>query len=189
MSQISDIDPSLAVFLARFTSATESEADWGSPVGRLHIRAYLADQEPPPDFTISVRCVVVRAHSVLVQRDVGSIHILPGGRREPLETPLKTLRRELMEETGWTLDDVALLGFMHFHHLDPKSPGHRYPYPDFIQSVYTARARDYCPEGRLDDGYEVDSTFLPVAQVRELKLTPHERLYLEGALRAHGLGL
>jgi ADP-ribose pyrophosphatase YjhB (NUDIX family) len=130
--------------------------------------------------------VVLRDDQVLVQRDLHSTHILPGGRREANETPEETLRREVREETGWALAGEFLLGFMHLHHLQPAPMGHRYPYPDFLQTVYTAEAVNYAPESRLDDAYELDSTLVSLARVRELELSPHERLYLDAALREQG---
>ena len=59
---------------------------------------------------------------VLVQRDQGKVHILPGGRRETGDRQEATLRREGREEPGGTVGSVSTGGFMrdhyHFPHLD-----------------------------------------------------------------------
>ena len=107
---------------------------------------------------------------------------MTGGRREPGETLEETLRREVLEETGWTLRAPTPLGFLHFRHLSPRPPGHPYPHPDFVQVVYRARAGSYDPEARMADDHELGSDFRPLAAVRALALTPHEQLYLAAAL-------
>jgi 8-oxo-dGTP pyrophosphatase MutT (NUDIX family) len=134
----------------------------------------------------SVRAVVLRDGSVLVQQDRDSRHVLPGGRREGKESLEATLRREVGEETGWSLGEVEPLGFTHFLHLDLKQPAYTYPHPDFFQLVYVADAIEYSPETRLDDGYEVGSEFLSAAAVRHLPLTQIERTYLDAALTIRG---
>ena len=171
-------------FLARHTPVVFEAVTWGEHM-RLRATAYLGQDVPPLRFVTSVRAVVLRGGSVLVQQDRESRHILPGGRREGDESLDTTLRRELSEETGWSVGDVGLLGFTHFLHLDPKQPDYRYPHPDFLQLVHVVDAAEYLPEARLDDGYEIGSEFLSVADVRRLSLTPIERVYLDAALRSN----
>ena len=86
------------------------------------------------------------------------------------------------EETGWSLGRVAILGFTHVRHLDPRPPGYDDPYPDFCWLVYAAEAAEFSPEAKLDDGHEIGTAFLPVAPVRALALTQSERVYLDAAL-------
>jgi 8-oxo-dGTP pyrophosphatase MutT (NUDIX family) len=50
------------------------------------------------------------------------------------------MRREVLEETGWTLQDAVLLGPLHFQHLTPKPVDHPYAYPHFMQPIYVADA-------------------------------------------------
>jgi len=172
----------LASFIDSRSPGARGEALWG---GRTHLRIvdYLSSETPPLTYITSVRCVLLRGRQILVQRDIDSTHILPGGRREPGETLEETLRREVLEETGWTLTDPRILGFRLFHNLSPKLPMHPYPYPHFVQVVYFARAGYWSLERKLDDGYEVDTTFYSVEQVRKLPLTAGERLFLDAALR------
>lgn len=155
---------------------------WGERM-RLRATAYLSGDTPPLPFVTSVRAVILRNRSVLVLQDRDSRHIIPGGRREEGESVGTTLRREVAEETGWSLGRVTLLGFTHFHHLDPKPCGYVYPHPDFCWLVYAAEAAAFSPKAKLDDGYEVGSEFLSVEAVHALSLTNCERVYLDAALR------
>ena len=69
----------------------------------LRITSYFTDELPPLEHISSVRCIVFRDDMVLVVREGEEAHVVPGGRREPGETLMQTLERELLEETGWTV--------------------------------------------------------------------------------------
>jgi ADP-ribose pyrophosphatase YjhB (NUDIX family) len=84
-------------------------------------------------YVTSVRSIVLREQAVLVVQDRERQHILPGGRIESGEAFTQASERELLEETGWTVNQIRYLGFKHFHHLTPKPEGYAYPYPDFLQ--------------------------------------------------------
>lgn len=176
------MDDELSAFLARHAPQETEDVVWGDRM-RLRLTAYLSQDMPPLNYLTSARAVVVRDGSVLVQRDRDSRHILPGGRLEENELPEAALRREIGEETGWSLDQVAIIGFMHFLHLDPKPPGYRYPYPGFLQVVYAAEALTYSAEIMVEDGYEIDSGFVPVSVVLRMDLTPKEMVYLDVMLK------
>ncbi len=174
----------LELFLGRHTPFVSESVTWGERM-RLRAAAYLSPELPPLRHVTSVRAIVLRGESVLVQQDRDSRHILPGGRREGDESLDATLRRELAEETGWSVGKVEQLGFTHFRHLDRKQPGYAYPHPDFLQIVHVAEASVHSPGARLDDGYEIGSEFILLTDVRRLSLTPIERVYLDAALRAN----
>ncbi len=175
------MDDDLAAFLAQRWPVATDPVLWGERM-RLRATAYLSHEPPPLPYISSVRAVILRTGSVLVQQDKDNRHIIPGGRREAWEVAETTLRREVAEETGWSLGPVTLLGFTHFHHLAPKPVGYSYPYPDFCWLVYTAEAAAFVPEATLDDGYEVGSEFLSVEEVSKLALTHYERAYLDAAI-------
>jgi 8-oxo-dGTP pyrophosphatase MutT (NUDIX family) len=180
--------PDLEAFLVQYTPMTQEREVWGRAQLGFHVTCYLGHDLPPLDWITSVRCVVFRGASVLVVRDPERQHFLPGGRRESGETLTETLRRELLEETGWTIHDPCLLGWRHCHHLSPKPPGYRYPYPDFLQLVYTAEAAEHLPEARESDGDEIEAVLRPIAVVQALELSPCQHLFLNAALRARCTG-
>lgn len=172
----------LTSFLAGRQWSAEDDIIWGWGQYSLRQRSYLCQQVPPLAYITSVRSVLLQGNQVLVVRDPGSVHILPGGRREPDETLEQTLHRELLEETGWTLAHSRLLGFKHFHHLTPAPPDYAYPYPDFIQVVFAAQAAEFIPEAKEVDGYELEALFRPAAEVALLNLPSGEHVFLQAAL-------
>lgn len=169
--------PEIELFLAhRFPLVTEDVA-WGELMS-MHASAYESHDVPPLSYVTSVRAIVLRDGAVLVQQDRDSRHILPGGRREGGESLERTLRREVGEETGWSLHSLNLLGFIHFRHLDAKPSSYAYPHPDFFQVVYGAQADTFSSEALLDDGYELSSEFVSLAVIDHQALKPIERAFL-----------
>ena len=176
------MDTGLRSFLARHVPVGTESVVWDH-LFRFHVATYLSDEFPPLELVTSVRAIVLLDGLVLVQRDRDSLHVLPGGRREAGESLEATPHREVREETGWTLGWVSSLGFMHYHHLGPKPPDHPYPYPDFVQVVYAARATTFSAESKLDDDFEMESSFIPTADLEGLGLSRREVTYLDAALR------
>lgn len=177
------MQPDLAAFLARHAPIAEESAVWGNDTP-LRVTSYLGHDPPPLAYVTSVRGVVFRDDAVLVVRGGREGHIVPGGRREAGETLEETLRREVLEESGWALSDIAPLGFIHYHHLSPKRPGHAYPHPDFLQPVYISRAVAFRSEAVLPNEYEREPyTLRSIAEVRTLPLSLTERRFLDAALR------
>jgi 8-oxo-dGTP pyrophosphatase MutT (NUDIX family) len=172
----------LSYYLAALRPGPEEIYEWPGGV-RLRTVCYLGDELPPPELVTSVRGIVLRENQVLVVRDPESMHILPGGRRNAGETLEETLRREVLEETGWQLATPQLLGIIWLRHLTPRPPDHPYPYPDFLQLVYCAQATHYLPECREIGGYEVGSSFYPLAELASLPLSEGQRFFLRAACR------
>src|SRR5215510_12129193 len=135
------MDIELAAFLGGLVPAATETDQWGELA--FQVSGYLTETPPPLDYVTSVRAIVRQGENALVITSPDREHILPGGRREPGESLIETLRREALEEAGWSLRSLRLLGFKHFHHLTPKPDGYVYPYPDFLQVVYTAIAEVY----------------------------------------------
>ena len=176
------MDADLAVFIAPLTAYTEEMHAWS--VGRFHLACYLTDSVPPPRYVVSARAVVTDGDQVLVVQDPNSKHILPGGRLEPDETVEDALRREVLEETGWSLARFRQIGIMHFHHIDPTSDGWTSPYPDFLHVVHAATPGEHHPELREVDGYELGAELVPVDEARRLGLDAGQHVFLDAALRA-----
>ena len=138
---------------------------------------------PSPCLT-SVRALVLGDDaSVLVFWDSkGQPQLLPGGRREPGESLLETLHREVLEETGIEPLNPLPLGFLRCHHLGPRPNGYPFPYPDFIQPVFLAWPGKERPCARVHDPYVTRSLFCPLAEVWKLPLRAVDRVFLSAAL-------
>lgn len=183
----------LADLLARLTPVAEESHVWGrggpSPTP-LHVRAYLGTEPPPLRTVTSVRAVVLRGDAMLALRSGTELHVLPGGRREGDETPAQTVRREVLEESGWTLGPLSLLGFIHYRNLGPwKEPPaggtYHYSYPDFTNPVYGAEAETYAEDSLVPNEYEPEAFApLPIEEVRSSALGPIARAFLDAALAA-----
>jgi 8-oxo-dGTP pyrophosphatase MutT (NUDIX family) len=186
-------DEGLKTFLRRHAACDEATTAWTAL--RFRVTSYLSDELPPAGLVTSARCVLLRAgearssaDEVLVVREQKGAHLLPGGRREPHETLIETARREVLEETGWTVTGVHLLGFVHYHHLTPRPEGYKYPYPDFFQVIFAARAQAFLPERMfaaevLEKEHVVSTEFVPVDAVGAVPLPVAHLLFLKAALR------
>lgn len=175
------VSPELVVFLSPFSPASTETETWGDLP--LLIHGYLSDVLPASRWISSVRCVILSNDDVLVVRSPDSIHVLPGGRIEAGETLLETLYREVLEETGWTVRNPELLGFIHYHHLAQRPPDYPYAYPDFVQVVYHATASEQQAAQRLADEYEIEARFVAVDEAQQLALSARDRLYLQAAIQ------
>lgn len=172
----------LARLISQSQPADSITTKWGKGTIELRLVDYLSPELPPDELITSVRAVLLRGDKVLVVQDQhNKQHILPGGRRDPGETVLQTLQREIGEETGWRIDNVRLLGFRHYHHLTPEPQDYSYIYPDFCQAVYVAQTAQYAPEAKIFDEYVLDTYFVPIADAQAIELTPGEQQYLAAA--------
>ncbi|MBE7373723.1 GNAT family N-acetyltransferase [Pseudomonas lopnurensis] len=90
--------------------------------------ALLNDRMPPmsrPTLTIAIACLFDEAGRMLLARKRGSrFFMLPGGKAEPGESPLQTLRRELGEELHLHLGDDAFEELGHYQAPAANEPGH-----------------------------------------------------------------
>lgn len=174
----------LDTYLTAGTFLCGGSTTWGNGSMPLKVDSYLNTKQPPGKYVSSVRAIVFKEDSVLVviQED-GPNYILPGGRGEANESPVDTVNREVLEETGWTMGKIDLFALMHYHHLNPRPADYRYPYPDFLWPIYLAEASEFFPEAIQPDDYVSESFFLPVSEVQKLPLREAELLMLKAALR------
>ena len=142
---------------------------WGRDQHELVRRTYATTLEPPDDLVSSVRAVVFRKGDVMVLRDPdGSLHVIPGGRREAGELQIETLIREIGEETGWRFAVAKRFGFLHFRHMTPKPDDYPYPYPDFFQPLFLVEATQHDRRRIQYDGWETHSRLTPIARALEI---------------------
>lgn len=157
--------PELTTLLGAVRPTVVMDQTWGSQA--IRCAGYTEPTQLPDEVVTSIRCMVRVGDRIVVctNRD-GLPHPWPGGRREAGESHAETACREVMEETGWTVDpqSLELLGWLHMEKLDPQSADDRYPHPDFLQYVYSGRAvegpggRD--PEWTDTEGYELSSCLM-----------------------------
>jgi 8-oxo-dGTP pyrophosphatase MutT (NUDIX family) len=149
----------------------------------IDVAAYLTPAPLPPELVTSVRCIVRVGDLVVLCQAPDTLHVWPGGRREPGETHEATARREVYEETGWHLDESGLrpLGFLHYRYVEAQPDDHPYPHPDFLQVVYVASAtgRDGpAADWRDLDGWEQDHRLVPLSELGGLDLPAVQRAFL-----------
>lgn len=84
---------------------------------------------------VAAYAVVVRDGQILLARSPdgrgGHEWVLPGGGMEHGEDPYDTVRRELLEETGYRIDVTGLLGIDSFRHTST----HRWSRPEDHQGL------------------------------------------------------
>ncbi len=154
--------------------------DWGEI--QLQADLYLTQRLPPQKFVTSLRSIMLKDDQVLVAYNDHEEHILPGGRRERGETYLETLQRECLEETRYDIDVIQPIAVIHCQHLTPKPENHTYPYPDFFQIIYVAKATTHHPDRVIEDGYVTGVEFRSIELVQKMELTPNQHILLNTAL-------
>lgn len=172
----------LAAILAMSPDVTE-QWYWPTLDQRFDVTGYLTPTTPPLDLVVSVRAIARRGDELFVFESEGSTHAIPGGRREPGESPEAALEREIREETGCAIVGTPRpLGILHLRNRSPRriDPRYKYPYPDALQWVFVAEvAGEATPS---DDPFVDNGRFVSVEVARALLASPAERLFVEAAL-------
>jgi len=176
---VTDLD----AFLAKLTPAVSEEWHWPTIGQDFHVTGYLTAVEPPLDLLVSVRAIARRGAEVFVFESEGQTHAIPGGRREPGESPAAALEREIREETGCAIvGSPRPLGILHLRDLSPRrvDPRYKYPYPDTLQWVFVADvAGDATPS---DDPFVDNGRFVSAGRAGELLTSSAERLFVDAAV-------
>jgi predicted MFS family arabinose efflux permease/ADP-ribose pyrophosphatase YjhB (NUDIX family) len=167
----------LASLLTDRQPVSVEQTEWPGGLA-LEFALYLGPADLPDDLVTSARCLVTAGGQLLACEDAHpSVHVWPGGRREPHESWAQTARREVREETGWLVqpESLTMLGFLHYRHLTPVPPDHPYPSPDFLQVVMHGAAVGG-PEGWVDtEAYVLRSWLTDFDDAASLPLSEAEQ--------------
>lgn len=160
----------------------DREVQW--PGLRLRQRTYLSGPALPDVLITSIRAVVFRRGRVVVIRErTGPPHVTPGGRREDGEDLESTLRRELLEECGWSVGDLRPFAFHHFRYLGERPLGFAYPWRPFVQPIFVVEAMAY-DRSRLKRGEEIETGSSLMSASRATSLLPEDQqVILQAAVK------
>ena len=135
----------------------EQDIAWLPKPNESHV--VLSSHLPPQELIATAFALAFAGDDLLMTHLTKRGWDIPGGHVESGELPAETVRREVYEETGATLEPLHLLGYQRLRLLGPKPVSYQYPYPDCYQVFYYAQIKS------LDD-------FLPTAESQERALFP-----------------
>jgi 8-oxo-dGTP pyrophosphatase MutT (NUDIX family) len=171
----------LTELLRRLVPSARDEVAWFGGAMRLQLEVFVTAEPPPLEYVTSVRAVLFSGGRCAVLSNADGKHVLPGGRREGGESIEAALRREVLEETGCTIQHCQALGFLLFRHLTPKPADYQYPYPLFVQAVFVAEGAP-SPDFAGDlDRYEVEIDFVAPADLEQIAFPDYQRRLVEEA--------
>ena len=169
----------------QLTAVAQTRWVWRNGTLPFDVRSYITNICPPKEYIVSVRCLVTQDDSVLVVRTQDDeTHVLPGGHIELDESFEDAIRRELMEETGWSVSDLSYEGFICLTRLVPKPKEIQAPHPHFCHLIYSAQAKAHDASIKLDDDYEQSSDFIRYNAVIEMLDDPINLSFLKSVWEA-----
>jgi ADP-ribose pyrophosphatase YjhB (NUDIX family) len=159
-----------AAELERRTPIVDGEAIW--PSARLRNRVFVGDLDFPTGLMTSARAVVFKGSKVVVVSEIhGETHIEPGGGIEAGETVEQAVRREIAEESGWSVGALTPLGFHFFEPLTPQPPTSTRRWGPLVHAIFVTEALSYSRAARDMTQIETGSRLTPIrralAELRE----------------------
>jgi 8-oxo-dGTP pyrophosphatase MutT (NUDIX family) len=124
------------------------------PSARLRNRTFIGGFDFPSELLISARAVVFKDSRVVV---VDEVHIEPGGGLEPGETIEAAARREIAEESGWSVAELKPLGFHFLEPLTPRPADSTRRWGGMVHAIYVAEAVNYSRAARDMTQIEIGS--------------------------------
>jgi ADP-ribose pyrophosphatase YjhB (NUDIX family) len=180
---LDELAADFATTLDRLTPLLDmDDVQW--PHARLRRRVFIGDHQWPHALTTSARAVVFKGSKVVVVRQSDGLrHVEPGGGIEAGETIESAVRRELAEETGWTVGALKPLGFQHLQHLTraPPPPGLTRRWGDMVHALFVAEALTYDRAARDMRQIEVGSRLTPIGRALA-ELPDDEAVLLRAAI-------
>lgn len=177
-------DEALQSYIEAFPAHHEFRETW--PVeGEMTVGIGLTDAPPPAHVSSSILAIVLDTKNRVLflwpsDRSGNISHLLIGGRPEPGESPAETATREVGEETGWCIVPAGIIGYRHFHQLEPKSKDTDRPYPDFVQLIYAARTVSH-DSNLLISSDQISAAFLEFSDAVDSTDQEHRPLLIAAA--------
>jgi 8-oxo-dGTP pyrophosphatase MutT (NUDIX family) len=118
-------------------------------------------------FPVSIKGVCVRDEQVLLLRNEREEWELPGGKLELGEDPVGCVRREITEETGWTVTVGPILDAWQYHIRDDVDVL-IVTYGCFVDDASPVQVSSEHKEARLFDRVEVGALPMPSGYRRSI---------------------
>jgi len=158
------------------------------PGGPVRQRYFLRDSAYPVELLIGARAVVFRGSKVVVVRDnTGAHHIQPGGHLEAGETVEAAVRREILEESGWHVDQLVPFCFLFFEPYADVACRTTHRARGAVNVMFTAEAARYDRSGRDTTQIEVGSGLVSIRKALS-ELGSDQAVLLREATRNRQLG-
>lgn len=123
--------------------ATEMNLPWIA--GESTHKTYVGDTLPPVEQCTAAFAIVIKDRKLLMselregERPQKQLDV-PGGHRDPLESPESAVVRETYEETGVHVKVVKPLGYKETTIMSQKPEAYPYPYPQCHMAFYLCEA-------------------------------------------------
>lgn len=140
-------------FAAEYWEETESKVE------------FFPDSAPPKLPVTAVKVYAIQDGNLLLTK-VGRGWDLPGGHIEGGETPDEALIREIKEETGGTIENIKLIGYLKITNVRENDRNKRYPRKSCIL-VYTGGGLSFDHNHDLSQYEATDQKLIPFSQVKD----------------------